>query len=85
MLDSGNTAYRAQRFAEARAYYERAAALAPSHGAPWFGIFMVGDATQNRALADSAMAEVRKRTGGTAAPVHPDTALRNPHSALPKS
>lgn len=83
LLDSGNIAFRAQRFADARKFYERAAQLAPKHGAPWFGIFMVGDATKNKALADSAIAEVQKRTGG--APTHPDTALRNPHAGLPKS
>jgi len=83
LLDSGNVAFRAQRYAEARKFYERAAQLAPKHGAPWFGIFMVGDATKDKALADSAIAEVQKRTGGV--PSHPDTALRNPHVGLPKS
>lgn len=83
MLDSGNTAYRAKRFDVAQRYYEKAAQLAPRHGAPWFGISMIGEVTQNKRLKDSAMAEVQKRTGGMGTPPHPDSALRNPHSALP--
>ncbi len=83
MLDSGNTAFRAKRFDVAQRYYEKAAQLAPQHGAPWFGISMIGDATQNKQLKDSAMVEVQKRTGGTGMPSHPDSALRNPHAGLP--
>jgi tetratricopeptide (TPR) repeat protein len=83
-LDSGNVEFRAKRFEKAQRYYEKAAQLAPEHGAPWFGIFMIGDATKNKALADSAMREVQKRTAGTAAPF-PDTALRNPHAAVKRS
>ena len=85
MLDSGNNAFRAKRFADAKAFYERAAGLAPEHAAPWFGIFLVGGAIKDQRLADSAMAEIRKRTGDGSMPVHPDTALRNPHASLPKS
>lgn len=83
MLDSGNAAFRAKSFDLAQRYYESAAKLAPKHGAPWFGIFMVAEATENKVLADSAKAEVAKRTGGSGMPSHPDTALRNPHAALP--
>ena len=83
MLDSGNMAFRAKQFDVAQRYYTKAAQLAPKHGAPWFGIFMVGEATQNKVLKDSAMAEVQKRTGGVGMPSHPDSALRNPHAALP--
>jgi hypothetical protein len=48
---------------------------------------MVGEVTKNRKLADSALAEVKKRTPQDGAPAVPgDSALRNPHAtALPKS
>ncbi|MFN8574839.1 MAG: tetratricopeptide repeat protein [Gemmatimonadaceae bacterium] len=87
-LDSGNVAYRAKQFDAARKYYEKAAALAPDHGAPWFGIYMVGEATMNKKLADSALAEVKKRTpqDGSAMPGKVDSTMLNPHATpLPKS
>lgn len=83
MLDSGNVEFRAKRFDAARQYYEQAAALAPLHAAPWFGLYMIGDATRNKQLADSAMGEVRKRTGEPVTPAGADSALRNPHATLP--
>lgn len=87
-LDSGNVAYRAKQYETARRYYSQAAALAPDHGAPWFGIYMVGEVTKNKKLADSALAEVKKRTPqDTTSTMKPDSALLNPHATqfLPKS
>ena len=83
VLESGNVEFRAKRFDAARRFYEQAATMAPNHAAPWFGLYMIGDVTKNKQLADSALAEVRKRTGGTGAPVGSDTALRNPHARQP--
>lgn len=61
-LDSGNAAYRAKNFPLALRHYREATRSAPTHASPWFGIFMVAQATQNTALADSARREVEKRT-----------------------
>lgn len=58
-LDAGNEAYRAKRMDDALASYRAAAAAAPSHAAPWFGVYMVAGAMKNTALADSAMARVK--------------------------
>jgi hypothetical protein len=76
-LDSGNTAYRAKDFALALRHYREAARAAPAHASPWFGIFMVAQATQNTALADSARREVEKRT--VDAPGVADSTLRSTH------
>lgn len=89
-LDSGNVAFRAKQFDVARKYYEKAASLAPDHGAPWFGIYMVGEATKDKKLADRALAEVKKRTPQDATPTTPpgkaDSMMLNPHATpLPKS
>ncbi|MCU0633866.1 MAG: hypothetical protein MUE41_03240 [Gemmatimonadaceae bacterium] len=63
-LDSGNTAYRAKAYDDALRHYRAAAAAAPDHAAPWYGVFMVGEVTKNKALTDSATAMVATRTGG---------------------
>lgn len=60
-VDSGNTAFRVKDYKGALAYYKKATEADPSHAAPWFGAYMVGQATNDKALADSAIAEVRKR------------------------
>lgn len=59
-LDAGNAAYRAKQMDQAIAHYREATALAPDHVAPWYGVFMAASEMRNTALADSAMARVRK-------------------------
>ncbi|HEY7235053.1 MAG TPA: hypothetical protein VH539_12950 [Gemmatimonadaceae bacterium] len=83
-LDSGNVLFRKKAYAEALGQYRAAAALAPQHSAPLFGIYMVARATNNRAMADSALDGIRRRSGPLPAGPHalPDTALRRMHEAL---
>jgi hypothetical protein len=59
-LDSGNRLYSAKAYAAALEQYRRAAALAPEHDAPLFGIVMVANATADSALADSAATAMRE-------------------------
>lgn len=63
-IDSGNALYTAKDYAAALVQYRRAAALAPGHEAPLFGILMVANATNDRTLADSAGSVMRTRQGG---------------------
>jgi hypothetical protein len=81
-LNSGNAAFRSKDFARALRFYSEAARAAPAHASPWFGIFMVGEATGNARLRDSAQREVQKRT------VDPlgvtDSTLRSTHRIKPK-
>jgi hypothetical protein len=58
-LDAGNAAYRAKRMDVALADFRAAAVAAPTHAAPWFGVYMVAGALNNTALADSAMVHVK--------------------------
>jgi hypothetical protein len=83
-LDSGNVLYRARKYPAALAEYRVAADLAPQHPAPLFGVYMVAQATGNTGLADSAMAEIKKRSGPTAAAPHAftDSALRDLHKKV---
>lgn len=74
-LDSGNVLFRRKAFTPALAEYRRSADLAPQHTAPLFGIYMVGRATNNPLLADSAMAGIRARNG-----TMPTTPTGAPHS-----
>lgn len=62
-LDSGNAYYRRKAYAAALAQYRAASTLAPQHAAPFFGIYMVARATHNNEMADSALAEIRRRNG----------------------
>lgn len=63
-LDSGNVAFRRRAYDEALRYYRAAALDVPAHPAPWYGIYMVGQATGNGALSDSASQAVSSRSGG---------------------
>jgi hypothetical protein len=85
-LDSGNSLFRKKAYSEALAQYRAAADLAPQHSAPLFGIYMVARATNNKAMADSALDGIRRRNGPMPAGPHdlPDTALRRMHEALRK-
>lgn len=83
-LDSGNTLFRAKNYRGALGLYRVAADLAPQHSAPLFGIYMVGRETKNTALADSALAEIRKR-GGPATPAphaFDDSTLKALHDSV---
>jgi len=62
-LDSGNALYRRKAYPQALAEYRLSSDRAPQHSAPLFGIYMVARATNNDALADSAMAGIRARNG----------------------
>jgi hypothetical protein len=63
-LDSANVAFRAKQYDDALTAYRAAAAAAPMHAAPLYGIYMVAKQQGNAALADSALAAVRVRTPG---------------------
>ena len=62
-LDSGNALFRRKAYAQALERYRLASDRAPQHSAPLFGIYMVARATNNTALADSALAGIRARNG----------------------
>jgi uncharacterized protein HemY len=81
-LDSGNVAYRAGKYAEALKSYRSAADQAPLNAAPFFGIYMAADKLGNKTLADSAAAEIRKRSSSTTEMLS-DSTLQNLHSAGP--
>jgi hypothetical protein len=83
-LDSGNVLFRARAYDGALAEYRAAAALAPQHSAPLFGIYMVARATNNSAMADSALVGIRRRNGPMPAGPHSfaDTALQRMHDSL---
>jgi len=91
-LDAGNFAYRAKQYALAIEKYREAAAAAPAHAAPWFGVYMAANELKNAALADSAMARVKELSadpaalgahseaaaGGALPPGHPTTGAQLP-------
>ena len=86
-LDSGNAFFRKKQFAAALVQYRAASELAPQHAAPLFGIYMVGRATNDTALADSALSGIRLRSGSMSAAPHPtfsDSALKRAHENLRK-
>ena len=78
VLDSANIYYRSKNYPMALVTYRRAAVIAPTDVAPWFGVYMVATATQNKVLGDSAIAEMRAR-GGTAPGQATDSALQAAH------
>jgi hypothetical protein len=89
-LDSGNVFYRRKSYPQALTQYRLASDRAPQHSAPLFGIYMVARATNDSALADSAMAGIRARNGplapmGVGAP-HPmtDSSLKALHANMKK-
>lgn len=83
-LDSGNVLFRKKNYEGALAQYRAASALAPQHSAPLFGIYMVARATDNRAMADSALEQIRLRSGPLPTGPHnfSDSALRRMHDSL---
>ena len=76
-LDSGNVAFRAGQYAAALTAYRAAAASAPDIAAPWYGVYMVAQATKNQKLADSALAAVRTRSAD--AGLWSDTLMKKAH------
>ena len=89
LLERGNAAFRADKYAEALAYYRRAGAEVPGHAAPWFGTYMAARALNDSALADSALRMMRARAPGMEG--HPsgmpgDAPPASPHGAtIPKA
>lgn len=83
-LDSGNALFKQRAYADALGQYRAAAALAPQHAAPLFGIYMVARATNNVPMADSALAGIRLRSGSMPVVPHSfsDTALQRLHEGL---
>lgn len=85
-LDSANAMYRAGRYQAALELYQKVAASAPGDAAPYFGIYMAAQKLGKRALADSALAVIRRNTS-TGGDVLSDSALRALHqggAAAPK-
>jgi hypothetical protein len=76
-LDGGNAAFRAGQFEAALGHYRAAALRAPGHAAPWYGVHMAAQKLGRPALADSAMAAIRARTGDPAR--WDDSAVRRAH------
>lgn len=62
-LDSGNQLFRKKAYSAALAQYRLASLSSPQHAAPYFGIYMVAQATHNTKLADSALANIRANNG----------------------
>lgn len=74
-LDSGNNAMRIDDYTRAVAQYRAAIAGAPTHAAPWFGLYMAAKEMQDSALADSALSQVRALTNDVAVlPAHEEVA-----------
>ena len=75
-LDSGNAAYRAKNFEQARAHYDQVTKIDKDAAAGWFGIYMTEQARGNAAAADSALRRVQKQAPG-ATLVHPKATTGN--------
>lgn len=58
-IDSGNVAFREQRFEEARRLYEEAARRDADAAAAWFGIYMAETAMGNHTAAEQAIRRAR--------------------------
>ena len=62
-LDSGNALFRKKAYSAALEQYRLSSSRSPKHAAPYFGIYMVAQATKNASLADSALANIRANNG----------------------
>jgi hypothetical protein len=80
VLDSANNMFRAKDYQGALAGYRRAAAIAPTDVAPWFGVYMVAAATKDTVLGKSAVAEMTARG---AAPGESDSTALKAHQGVP--
>jgi hypothetical protein len=85
-LDSGNRLFRKKDYEGALARYRAASNLAPQHAAPYFGMYMVGRATKDTAMADSALAAIRVRNGPMTPVPHSgnDSAVQRIHETIRK-
>jgi hypothetical protein len=63
-VDSGNAAYRAEEFDDAREHFRRATEAGPRVAAAWFGLYMAEHALGHIEAADSALARTRGGAGG---------------------
>ncbi|MEN8374059.1 MAG: hypothetical protein ABFS34_01265 [Gemmatimonadota bacterium] len=63
-LDSGNAAYRAHDFSEARDQYRAALAVDSASTAAWFGVFMAERALGNEEAASEALERTRELAPG---------------------
>jgi len=70
-LDSGNAAYRAKDFRGALAHYREAARMEPDQPATWFGVGMAANALGDKAMADSAKAQVERLSPAMQEGAHP--------------
>ncbi len=70
-LDSGNAAYRAKDFRAALAHYREAARMEPDQPATWFGVGMAANALGDKAMADSATAQVERLSPAMQPGAHP--------------
>jgi alkanesulfonate monooxygenase SsuD/methylene tetrahydromethanopterin reductase-like flavin-dependent oxidoreductase (luciferase family) len=68
-VDSGNVLYRARRYPEALVQYRRTVERSPDDVTGYFGVYMVAVATNDHALADSAL--VKLKSMGMTEPVGP--------------
>ena len=78
-LASGNASYRAKDFEAALKSYRAAAAAAPDHPAPYFGIQMAASALDRPAVADSARRRISELSGRS------DSAELDPHAGAAKA
>ncbi|HVZ77650.1 MAG TPA: hypothetical protein VG818_06690 [Gemmatimonadaceae bacterium] len=78
-LELGNSEFRAGRYDAALKDYRAAATAAPLNPAPYFGIFMVAQKTNNRALADSANASIKRLSNATSVMLT-DSTMRSLHT-----
>lgn len=80
-LDSGNVAYRAGEYEEARRHFREAVRADTTAAAGWFGVYMAETALGNDAAADSAL----QRAGGLgdASGMHPAPGADSGDAELP--
>jgi hypothetical protein len=83
-LDRGNGLFRKKAYDAALAEYRAAAALAPQHAAPLYGIYMVARATNNSAMADSALSGIKDRNAVMAPHAFDDSTLKRVHAKVPQ-
>jgi hypothetical protein len=82
-LDRGNSLFRKKAYDAALAEYRAAAALAPQHAAPLYGIYMIARATNNSAMADSALSGIKARNAVMAPHAFDDSTLKRVHAKVP--
>lgn len=63
-IDSGNVAYREDRFQDALAHYRRATELAPDDPTGWFGVYMAQTVLGDEAAAEAALERTRQIAPG---------------------